>query len=65
MGEIFYDLEGGSTRSKTKEKSGQNASQRSNDRFLWKSKPNVGQIISGTKCDKDKPIFFSAERGGQ
>ncbi len=26
--------------------------------------PTLGQIMSGTKCDGDKPIF-SAERGGQ
>ncbi len=36
----------------------QNASKWSNDRFLWKIRPTLGQIISGTKCDKGKPIFF-------
>ncbi len=36
----------------------------SNGRFLWKNRPTLGQIISGTKCDRDKPIF-SAEREGQ
>ncbi len=36
----------------------------SNDRVLWRNRPTLGQIISGTKCDKDKPIF-SAEREGQ
>ncbi len=29
-----------------------------------KDRPTLGQIISGTKCDRDNPIF-SAERGGQ
>ncbi len=27
-------------------------------------KPNLGQSISGTKCDRDK-LNFSTERGGQ
>ncbi len=27
-------------------------------------RPNLGPSISGTKCDRDKPIF-SAERGGK
>ncbi len=40
------------------------ASKMSNDRFLWKNRPTLGQIISGTKCDRDKQIFV-AERGGQ
>ncbi len=32
---------------------------------LWeKSRLTLGQIIAGTKCDRDKPIF-SAERGEQ
>ncbi len=29
-----------------------------------KNKPTLGQIFSGTKCDRDKQIF-SVERGGQ
>ncbi len=45
-------------RSWIKEKIGTNASKWSNDRFLWKSWPTLGQIISRTKCDRDKPIFF-------
>ncbi len=28
---------------------------------MW---PTVGQSISGTKCDRDKPIFL-ADKGGQ
>ncbi len=32
--------------------------------FCWKIWPNLGHIISETKCDRDKPIF-SAEKGGQ
>ncbi len=32
--------------------------------FCEKNRPTLGQIISGAKCDRDKPIF-SAERGGQ
>ncbi len=35
----------------------------SNDRFLWKNRPTLDQIISGTKCDRDKQSF-STERGG-
>ncbi len=46
---------------KTRRKLVQNASKWSNDRFGWKMWPNLGQIIYGTKCDRDKPIF-SAER---
>ncbi len=40
------------------------ASKVSNNRFLWKNKPTLGHIISGTKCDRDKLIVF-VERGGQ
>ncbi len=36
----------------------------SNDRFLWKIRPILAWIISGTKCDRDK-LIFSAERGVQ
>ncbi len=32
--------------------------------FWWKIEPILGPNISGTKCDRDKPIFFT-ERGGQ
>ncbi len=32
--------------------------------FLWNDRLTLGQIISGTKCDRDKQIF-SAESGGQ
>ncbi len=32
--------------------------------FCKTNRPTLGQIISGTKCDRDKPIF-SAEREGQ
>ncbi len=28
------------------------------ENFGEKLDPDVGQIISGTKCDRDKPIFF-------
>ncbi len=31
----------------------------------WKNKPNLGPSISGTKCDRDKPILFRHEEGGQ
>ncbi len=33
-----------------------------NERFLWKNRPTLGQITSGTKCDRDKPIFLQIER---
>ncbi len=35
-----------------------------NDRYWQKIKPNLGQIISGTKSDRDNSIF-SAERWSQ
>ncbi len=35
-----------------------------NNTFWWKIRPTLRPSISGTKCDRDKPIF-SAERGGQ
>ncbi len=53
----------GSTRSKIKENL-YKLLQVSNDIFLSKNRPTLGQIISGTKCDRDKPIF-SVERGVQ
>ncbi len=31
--------------------------------FCGKMRPTLGQIISGTKCDRDKPIFFCRKRG--
>ncbi len=34
-----------------------------NNTFWWKIRPTLGSNISGTKCDRDKPIFFSAGRG--
>ncbi len=33
--------------------------------FVEKIRPNLSPIIFGTKWDRDKLIFFSAERGGQ
>ncbi len=30
----------------------------SNDRFVRKIRPMLDKIISGTKCDRDKLIFF-------
>ncbi len=35
-----------------------------NNTFWWKITPTLGPSISGTECDRDKPIF-SAEKGGQ
>ncbi len=35
----------------------------SNDRFMWTNRPTLGQIISGTKCDRDKQIFFLHKEG--
>ncbi len=49
---------------KSRRKVVQIASKVSNDRFLWTNRPNLDQIISWTKCDRDKQIF-SAQRGGQ
>ncbi len=31
--------------------------------FCEKNRPNLGQILSGTKCDRDKHIFFHRKRG--
>ncbi len=53
---------GGQQDRKSRRKLMQNALKWSNDRFLWKIKPSLGQIISGTKYDRDNPIF-SVERG--
>ncbi len=35
-----------------------------NNMFWRKLRPNLGPSISGTKCDRDKPIIF-AEKGGK
>ncbi len=56
--------EGGQQDRKSRRKLVQIATKVSNDRFLWKNRPALGQIIFGTKCDRDKPIF-STEREGQ
>ncbi len=40
-----------------------NAWKWSNDIFCWKISPTLGEIISGTKYDRDKPNV-SAEKGG-
>ncbi len=40
----------------------QNALYLLNNTFWWKIRPTLGHSISGTKCDRDKPIF-SAESG--
>ncbi len=42
----------------------ENSSKMSNDRFVWNVKPPLDLIISGTICDKHKPIS-SAEREHQ
>ncbi len=56
---------GGQQDRKSRRKLVQNASKWSNNRFLLKKiRPTLSKFISGTKCDRDKPIF-SAERGGQ
>ncbi len=62
-----------SKRSKINEKEGQldrisirkliqNALKLLNNTFWWIIRPNLGQRISGTKCDRDTPIL-SVERG--
>ncbi len=33
-----------------------------NNTFLWKSRLTLGSSIFGTKCDRDKPIFFYRKR---
>ncbi len=42
---------------KPKRKLVQNASKWSNDRFGQNIRPILSQIISGTKCDRDKQFF--------
>ncbi len=54
---------GGQQDRKSRRKLTQNASKWSNDRFLLKIRPTLGQIISGNKCDREKPIFLSRKRG--
>ncbi len=49
---------------KSRRKFIQNAWRLLNNVFCWKNRPTLRPSISGTKCDRDKPIF-SAERGGQ
>ncbi len=39
----------------------QNASNWSNDRLWQNIIPTLGQIISETKCDRDKPFFLQKE----
>ncbi len=41
---------------------GENALNLLNDRFWWNVRPDLGPLIYGTKCDRDKPSF-SAKRG--
>ncbi len=56
---------GGSIGSKIKEKLTRNTlNLLNNNTFWWKIRPTLGPIISGTKCDRDKPIFCP-EGGGQ
>ncbi len=58
-----YNEKGGQQDRKFRRKFVQIASRVSNDRLLWKHRPTLGQIISGTKCDRDKPIFFCRKSG--
>ncbi len=52
----------GSTRSKIKEKIGTNCFKSVKWQIFVKNRPTLGQIISGTECDRDN-LIFSAERG--
>ncbi len=54
----------GSIGSQIKGKLVQNALNLLHNTFWWNIRPNVGPSISGTKCDRGKPIF-SAEREDQ
>ncbi len=47
----------GSIGSKVKGKLIENALNLLNNTFWWKIRPTLGTSISGTKCDRDKPIF--------
>ncbi len=48
---------------KSRRKLVQIASIVSNDRIVWKNRPTLGHIISGTKCHRDKPIFLAERKG--
>ncbi len=54
---------GGQQDRKSRRKLAQIASKVSNDNLLWKNRLTLGQIISGTKCDRDKLIFFMQKEG--
>ncbi len=41
----------------------QNAYKLLNNTFWWNIRPTLGPGISGTKCDRDKLIFFCKSRG--
>ncbi len=41
----------------------QNASKLLNDTFWWNIIPTLGPSISGTKCDRDNPIFSAVKFG--
>ncbi len=53
----------GSIGPKIKGKFIQNALNLLNNIFGWKFRATLGPSISGTKCDRDKPIFFCRKRG--
>ncbi len=46
------------------ENQGENWYKMLNNTFWWKIRSTLGPSISGTKCDRNKPIF-TAERWGQ
>ncbi len=48
--------------SKIKEKIKTKCLKQLNNTFSWKIRPPLGSSISGTKCDRDKPIFFCRNR---
>ncbi len=50
---------GGQQDQKSKRKVVQIASKVSNDRFLWKNRSTLGQIISGIKCGRNKHVDFN------
>ncbi len=57
---------GGQQDWKSRRKLAQIDSKVSNERFLWKIRPTLGQIISGTKFDKRQTDdYFLVEREGQ
>ncbi len=49
---------GGQLDQKSRRKFVHNASKWINERFCQKNRPCLDQIISGTKCDRDKLIFL-------